>query len=622
MEESYSHSPETTPQESPLPPVRTGEQYPFAGKASISWRRFEYLSQLMRQFSPSERLALYIFSGLIALSTFILIVHLSDTMLVTIPKYGGSFVEGEIGPARFVNPVLAISGPDKDMTELIYSGLMRAMPNGSMVPDLAESYSISEDGTTYTFKMRSDATFQDGTPVTSEDVAFTIRATQNSALKSPRQADWVGVTITTPDARTVVFKLPHAYTPFMEDTTMGILPKHLWDGISDQDFAYNALNTHPIGSGPYMIDRVNTDKTGSVTRYDLKPFSHFTLGKAHIATISLVFYPNTDALNKAFLGGSVDAIAGVDPSDVAILKDRKDAALAKSILPRVFGVFFNQSHNPALVDLAARKALDAAVDKQALVRNALQDYGAVLDGPIPQGIFGDVSPATPSTEALKEAGIAPTSTTSDSRHTEEARTILQNGGWKFNTETNTWEKGKLTLHFTLATADEPELVATAHAVAADWQAAGITVDVYVYPISDFNSTILRPRNYDAILFGEVVGRSADLFAFWDSSQRNDPGLNLSMYANSQASSLLTKARSTHDDKDRKAIYQQFTTILKKDVPAVFLYSPAFVYILPASLHGVETGAITTPAERFLNVYQWYTETERVWSIFASANTQI
>lgn len=556
------------------------------------------------------------------MSVFMLLVRVNDAFLVTVPEYGGSFVEGEIGPARFVNPVLAISGPDKDMTQLVYSGLMRAMPDGSMLPDLAESYTISPDGTTYTFRIRSDATFHDRTPVTAEDVAFTVRATQNTSLKSPRQADWVGVEVTTPDAHTVVFKLPHAYTPFIEDTTMGILPKALWQGISDQDFAYHALNTRPIGSGPYMISRVETDKTGSVTRYDLKPFSNFTLGKAHLRKISLVFYPNTNALKEAFMARDIDSIAGVDPSDVTLLKDRKGAALVRSILPRVFGVFFNQSHNPALVDLAARKALDAAVDKEALVHNALHDYGAVLEGPIPQGIFGAASPATPSEEALKNAGSAMATSTSKAAYTENARAILQSGGWKFNDGTGAWEKGKVKLALTLATADEPELVATAHAVAADWQAAGIEVEVHIYPISDFNSTILRPRNYDAILFGEVVGRGADLFAFWDSSQRNDPGLNLSMYANSQASSLLSKARTTHDEKAREDLYEQFTTILKKDVPAVFLYSPAFVYILPSSLHGIEIGAITTPAERFLNVYQWYTETERVWSIFANANTQI
>ena len=575
----------------------------------------------MMRFSPGERLALYTLSTLLALSAFLLLVRVNDAFLVTIPEYGGSLTEGEVGPARFVNPILAISGPDKDMTQLVYSGLMRALPDGSMIPDLAESWTISPDGTIYTFKLRSNATFQDNAPITSADVAFTIKAAQNSALKSPRQADWVGVSVSTPDAHTVVFTLPHAYAPFMEDTTMGILPKHLWKDLTDQDFAYSPLNTHPIGSGPYMITNTETDSTGSVTRYDLAPFAHFALGQAHVGTISLLFYPNTDALKKAFAAGTIQGIAGVDPSDIAPLTNRRDTALIKAILPRDFGVFFNQSHNPVLADLAVRKALDAGVDKQALVDKVLKGYGAVLDGPIPQGIFGDITPATPQSLGSMGGDQKTATSTDASSHAANARAILQKGGWLFNTATNEWEKGKLKLAFSLATADEPELVATAQAVAADWGAAGIPVDVHVYPLSDFNTTVLRPRAYDAILFGEVVGRGADLFAFWDSSQRNDPGLNLSLYANSQAGSLLAKARATNDDKTREALYLQFATILQKDAPAVFLYSPAFVYILPSSLHGVSIGAITTPAERFLNVYQWYTETERVWSIFANANAQ-
>ncbi|MBM3261480.1 peptide ABC transporter substrate-binding protein [Candidatus Kaiserbacteria bacterium] len=605
MEES--HSIEISPQDS------TDRH----ASSHISWRRFEYLSDLMRHFSPSERLALYICSIFLAISAFFLLVQLNDAFLVSVPEQYGTFTEGEVGPARFVNPILAVSSADKDMAQLVYSGLMRALPDGSLVPDLAESHTISANGTIYTFKIRPDATFHDGTPVTSADVAFTVKAAQNAALKSPRQANWVGVSVATPDAHTVIFTLPRAYAPFIEDTAMGILPQHLWKNISDQDFPYNTLNTHPIGSGPYMVVRADTDSTGSVTRYELRPFRHFTLGMAHLRTLTLAFYPNTEALTEAFKAGDIDAIAGVNPADVSRLASRADTAVLKAILPRIFGVFFNQNHNPALADLAARRALDAAVDKQAIVDSVLHGYGAVIDGPIPQGMFGTDSPAVPHVWTP----TATTSITEAAAHVAKAREILTAGGWKFNDTTGVWEKGSLKLSLVLTTADEPELVATAETVATQWRAAGISVEVRIYPISDFNTTILRPRNYDAILFGEVVGRGGDLFAFWDSSQRNDPGLNFSMYANSQASSLLSKARATSDMKTRESLYAQFAEIIKKDAPAVFLYSPAFIYILPSSLHGIEIGSITLPSERFLNVYQWYTQTERVWSIFAKQEAQ-
>jgi peptide/nickel transport system substrate-binding protein len=221
---------------------------------------------------------------------------------------------------------------------------------------------------------------------------------------------------------------------------------------------------------------------------------------------------------------------------------------------------------------------------------------------------------------------------------EAARGVLSRGGWKFvpaatsttQADEGVWTKktpktassagGTLELSFTLATADEPELVATAHAVAAAWRAAGIEVAVQVYPLSELNTNIIRPRAYDAILFGEVVGRSADLFAFWHSSQRNDPGLNLAMYANSRADALLAQARATTDRKQREILYTKFTEEIRKDVPAVFLYAPEFIYVVPQSLRGIALGSLSTPAERFQNAYQWYTDTESVWSIFADKVT--
>jgi peptide/nickel transport system substrate-binding protein len=280
----------------------------------------------------------------------------------------------------------------------------------------------------------------------------------------------------------------------------------------------------------------------------------------------------------------------------------------------VFGVFFNQGHAAVLADASVRQALDVGVDKTQLVKSILGGYGVILDGPIPPGVSGTIMPAIPM--ALTHA-VAADATTTSTVNADAARAILVKGGWKFDTATGAWTKGKQTLSFTLATADQPQLVATAQAVVAAWRAAGIQASVQVYPLSEFNVNVIRPRQYDALLFGEVVGRSLDLFAFWDSSQRNDPGLNVAMYANSKVDALLSQARATTDTAQRDKLYAQFATDVEKDTPAVFLYSPQFIYVVPKSLQGVELGALTTPSDRFLNVYQWYTETEHVWSVFTN-----
>ncbi len=576
--------------------------------------RVPALERLLLSFSSGDRLILYILGILLALSTLVLIVQVNNAVSVEVPARGGTLVEGEIGPARFINPVLTLSQADEDLTQLVYSGLMRATPLGTYVPDLAQSYDVSPDGTTYTFHLRANATFQDGTRVTASDVLFTVQAAQNPDIKSPRRADWEGVQVTAPDQNTVVFKLPHAYAPFIDNATMGILPKHIWENVSTEEFPFSPANTHPVGSGPYRIASVSTDSTGSPTRYDLVPFAQFSLSEPYLAHITFSFYQNQAAMVAAFSARRIDAIAGVSPTDLATVK-RTDVAVVRVALPRVFGVFFNQSHAAVLADLSVRQALDAAIDKSQLVQTIFGGYGVALDGPIPPEVSGTITPSAPM--AWTHVPVSNASTTPSDANVSAARAILAKGGWKFNTSTNAWMKGKQTLSFALATADQPQLVATANAVAAAWRASGINVSVQVYPLSEFNQNVIRPRQYDALLFGEVVGRSTDLFAFWHSSQRNDPGLNVAMYANAKVDALLSSARATTDISARDKLYAQFVSAIQKDTPAVFLYSPQFIYVVPKSLQGIELGALTTPSERFLNVYQWYTETEYVWSVFSN-----
>lgn len=575
--------------------------------------RIGSLENVLRALSPSERLVLYGLTILLGLSALALLAGLNSSVSVTIPAAGGTLVEGEVGPARFINPILTLSQPDEDLSELVFSGLTRALP-GAIVPDLAESYTISEGGTTYTFSVRPDATFHDGTPVTADDVLFTVAAAQNPDIKSPRRADWEGVQISSPDPHTVIFKLARAYAPFIENTTLGILPKHIWQNISAEEFPFSPANTHPIGSGPYRVKSVSTDETGSATRYELVPFAKFALGKGYLKRIIFVFYPNQEAMLRAFDAHKIEGLAGITPLDLAGLT-RTDFDFVRVALPRIFGVFFNQSHSPVLADSSVRAALDAAIDKQHIIDSVLQGYGANLDGPIPPGAIGLTAPATPIPydKRVANANAASASTTLT---TLAARAILTRGGWTFDQTAEVWKKKKLELSFTIATADEPELVATVNALAETWRAVGIKVTVQLYSLSELNTNVIRPRSYDAILFGEVVGRTADLFAFWHSSQRNDPGLNLALYTNLRVDSLLTQARATTNPQEREKLYTQFASAISKDDPAIFLYAPEFIYVIPTSMHGVELGALTTPSERFLNVYQWYTDTEEVWSIFA------
>ena len=162
----------------------------------------------------------------------------------------------------------------------------------------------------------------------------------------------------------------------------------------------------------------------------------------------------------------------------------------------------------------------------------------------------------------------------------------------------------------------PELKAAAGIIAEEWRSIGADVDLKIFETGDLNQNVIRPRKYDALFFGEIVGRELDLFAFWHSSQRNDPGLNIALYANITVDKLLEDARTTADYSERLIKYEEFEQEIAEDIPAIFVYSPDFIYIIPKNIKGLELGSVTTPSERFLNIHEWYIETDSVWSFFA------
>lgn len=564
---------------------------------------FERLDGARHSFSKTERLFFGAFCALLAGSTLALVAQANNFFLVEVPRRGGAFTEGIIGTPRFINPLLAASDADRDLTALVYAGLLRATPEGELVPDLAERYEISEDSRSYTFWIKQNAVFHDGAPVTADDVIFTIQKAQDPLIKSVKRANWEGVIAEKINEREVRLTSKQPYAPFLENATIGILPKHLWKNIDAESFQFNPLNGTPVGAGPYRIVRVDENASRVPTAVTLAPFEKYTIGAPYIAQIMLRFYGNETTLLDAFSKGEIESMGGISPSEARTLQE-KGVSARKTPLPRVFGVFFNQNQSKVLSDKAVRQALEKAIDKEKLVQHVLGGYGTPIDGPIPELIPDAINMNT--AEVMSDR-IA------------EARSLLENAKWKLNTDTGMMEKkdGKETraLSFSLATVATPELKKAAEFVATAWRAAGAQVELKFYDLSDLNQTVIRPRAYDALLFGEVVGRDLDLFAFWHSSQRNDPGLNIARYTNIKADRLLEEARTAQERNKRDEALRAFSEELRKDVPAVFLYSPDFIYILPEKVQNLPLGRLSVPHERFLNIHRAYINTEKVWPFF-------
>lgn len=557
---------------------------------------------MIRRFSIRERNVFFLFIVFLVISIGGMLWYINTALSRETPAHTGTWREGIAGLPHLVNPLLALSDADRDLGMLIYSGLLRADGNGGLIHDLAERYTVSDDARIYTFTLKENLRWHDGTSLTADDIAFTITLAKNPALKSPLRARWEGVNVTVLNEREIQFQLEQPYAPFLENTTLGILPKHIWDTISPEQLALSKFNIEPVGSGPYRIINVKRNSSDIVAKYTLRSFKEYSNGEPYITRFEFKFYPSERQLLDAFEKKEIDGIAGIQPKSSAEIQ-RDGTFLHTLTLPRVFGIFLNQNKIDAFSKPGIREALERALDKEKIVEQVLQGFGEPLYSPIPPGTFSAL-------DSEKEEAIIATSSQ------ETALALLAKNGLTQNEETRilTDKKGNA-FHFSISTSNIPDLIETAKLIKTMWGELGIEVEIKIFELSDLNQKVIRPRDYEALLFGEVVGRDPDPFAFWHSSQRNDPGLNIALYTNSTVDKLLEDARALSNETERKEKYIAFQKEVIKDHAAVFLYSPLYLYQVDQKLQGFETQNITMPAERFSRVHEWYLDTKKIFTLF-------
>ncbi len=549
-------------------------------------------------------LCLAIIGTITLVSSLILANKNSMTQIAT---SGGSMTEGMVGPLRFINPILATYDTDRDMTNLVYSGLLRREADGSLTTDLAKKYEVSTDGKRYTFTLKPDLTWHDDQPLTSDDIEFTISKAQDPLIKSPRRANWQGVSVEKPDAQTIVFVLEQPYIGFLENLTIGILPKHLWSDVTPDNFPFSDLNTNPIGSGPYLISKMKKDSTGIPQYYNLEPFSNFALGKPRISIV-INIYPNETERLLAYETGAINSMAAISPEVANNLK-LKNARVEESPLPRIFAIFFNQNQAPVLANKEVRLALDTAINKDTLVTKVLLGHGLPLNGPT-------------------QTNQAPKDNYNENQKIEQARAILEQAGWTKNTTTGIYEKidskkkTTTTLSLSLSTSDTPELKKAGEIIQNIWKKVGVDVELKVFETGTLQQTAIRPRKYDALLFGQVVSKNQGLFAFWHSSQRLDPGLNIAQYTNLKVDKWLDSSRTTLDSDQSKIDQNKAIQEIQNDLPAIFLYAPYFIYVIPDEIKNLKLNTLQTTSDRFNEIHKTFINTESIWKIFASSNNII
>lgn len=565
-----------------------------------TWRQIRHLPEVLSS-NDSFRLRL----GALCLAIGLVVVGVGYYFAHTEfgPAVGGEIVEGVVGTPRSLNPILSVSNDvDNDLTRLVFSRLFTTDGAGRVTPDLVERYDASPDLKSYTLVLRDNARWHDDQPLTADDVLFTFALIQDPAWKSPLYATFKDVTLEKIDERTLKITLKEPYAQFLSLLNFGILPQHVWKDVEPQNAQMAEANLKPVGSGPFKFSDMRRDKRGFVLTYTLERNGDYYKEAPYLEKIAFQFYPDYASAIDALKKRQVSSLSFVPRDLRADLRGLTNVMPVSLELPQATAVFFNPRQNPILKDKEVRRALIMGIDKVRILFDVLGGDGHPLD-----------RPSLP--------GMSATSTNPVAFNLDGAAAALDELGWKLDPEDGFRKKAAdpkdknakpQTLSIVLTTVDQPESLNVASIVKNGWTAIGVDVTVNAVPASEIHRTVIKPREYEALLYGQLLGADPDPYPFWHSSQVQDPGLNLAMFADRDADDALEAARQTADPEKRQEAYRRFLAVLADQLPAAFLYSPSYTYPIPSDLKGFSGTRVTNPSDRFATVTSWYLKTARVW----------
>ncbi len=559
--------------------------------------RFKQIKYLPRFLNQNEKRIVQTLSlvGLISLLAFVLSFTWRHTTLL--PKAGGSYTEALIGAPQYINPIFGSTNDvDADLIKLIFSGLLKYNNNLDLENDLAESYEISPDGKTYTFILKPDLTWHDGKKLTTKDIAFTIGLIQDSKNNSPLEPAFRGVTVNQLDDRTIQFILAKPFEPFLHSLTVGIIPAHAWENISAQSYKLAELNLKPIGSGPWQFDSLKKNKDGNLIAYSLAPNSEYYGKQPYLNNLNFKFYPNYDLAWQALQEQNVDGISFIPKEKKQALSDQRQLKIYNLQLPQYTGIFINEDKNELLKEQKIRKILELTIDKNEIIDTVFAGEALALASPVLPGLPGH----------NQELNTNP-------YNIEQAQQILSELGWQRNDEQSFLTKDDKTLELTLTTVDYPDNIKMADMIRVAWEKIGMKINLNIVPASSIQRETIRSRNYELLLFGEILGADPDFYPFWHSSQLKDPGFNLTSFNNKRADALLEQARQTNNLEKKSELFSQFENIILEYQPAVFLFQPTYSYLLNKKILGFNTTRINLPSDRLNDSVNWYTKTKRRFS---------
>jgi len=505
--------------------------------------------------------------------------------------FGGTYVEGVTGVPQYLNPVISSTDVDEDVVRLAFSGLTRYDQTGAIVADLAAAFRTESDGKIWTFDIREDATWQDGQPVTADDVVYTVKLLQDRGYVGPYSEAFRGVTVEKVAERTVRFTLPDVYGPFAASTTVPLLPAHLLGNVSFAELARQPFNAHPIGTGPFRVTEVDGRQvtlSRNSSFYRTRP----ARSGPYLDRIVLRFYPDSSEALLALSRGELDGVGGLNSADAERARSLKSAALYSLPTDNFVALFINvRPDHPVFRDRVVRQSIANAIDRGRVLQAAADGRGTVADEFVTASSWAYVKDVTRYPYSV-----------------DDAKARLDAADWKDHDGDGVRDKGGLKLAFTITTSDEPARTVAAGQIQSDLNAIGMSVQVKTMPFGQLVDTAARQRSFDVLLVEIAISGDPDPYSFFHSSEVNDPGHNFSGFSTLPIDRNLEAARRTFDQAARRELYAPVFQIIANEVPVVYLYFSDYLYAQSRSVQGLRIAPLTDPRERFWNIEDWYVRT--------------
>jgi peptide/nickel transport system substrate-binding protein len=523
----------------------------------------------------------------------------TGTTILQQPEQGGVYTEALIGSLGRLNPLLDWNNTaDRDVDRLLFSGLVRFDERGLPHADLAESWGVSQDGTIYNFTLRPNAVWHDGTPVTSDDVIFTIERMKGAGSLYPQDIKdlWSRVTVTRLNDKNLKFTLPEPFVPFLDYLTFGIVPKHLLETVPPEQMASAEFNIAPVGTGPYKFDQLIVEN-GQIQGVVLNLAPNYYGTPPFIEQVVFRYYPTSAAAFEAYRQGDVSAVGRITTDVLNAALAEPNLSVYSSRLPQMGFVLFNlaNSETPFLQDAKVRRALMLGLNRAGIINSVLQGQAFVADSPILPGSWAYF-------DGIEKFEYDP----------EAAVSLLKNEGYVIPAGGgNVRAKDGVPLSFTLIHPDDPIHTQIAQAIQSQWAQIGVAVQLQPQPYDQLVLTTLASRAFQAALVDLNLSRTPDPdpYPFWHQAEAVG-GQNYTGWDNRAASEYLEQARVTADYSLRAKLYRNFQVVFAKELPALPLYIPVYSYGVDAQVKGVQIGPLYEPSDRLNTFTRWYLLTRR------------